>query len=141
LPAEVPPGGLAETADRWIDGGQRILQQVRSRTQPIFGMNHFQIPAESSRGAVQLYGHPLSKLCDLRLPEVKKAHGQKPGAIFNFHHECAASSQRYGGGKHLALDHCIALIEGPADGSDSGAVLIAKRKMKKQVFQRADAKL
>ena len=75
LLAKVPPSRLAQTADRWVNGRQRVLQHVGSSTQPIFGVNHFQIAAEPSGGPVKLYWHALSKLRNLRVTEVKKTDG------------------------------------------------------------------
>ena len=81
----------------------------------------------------------MPKLRDLGLPKMEKPQGEQPGAVINFDQKCSSAAHGHGSRAHLRLDDCVDLTAQPADGSDFRAVLIPERKMKEQIFQRADA--
>ena len=102
-------------------------------------MHHFNLPTYPPWRAKQLYGGPLLELRDLRLPKVEKPQGEQPGPVIDFDQKCSSAAHGHGSGADLRLDHGIDLIAQPAYGCDFCAVLIPERKMKEQIFQRADA--
>jgi hypothetical protein len=70
---------------------------------------------------------------------MEKTDGDQPSVITDLNHQRAPPTHCNGSASDIPLYDCIDLISEFADGRDASAVLIPKRKMKQQIFQRIDA--
>ena len=75
----------------------------------------------------------------MRLPKMEKTDGDQPGVVTDLNHQCAPPTHRDGSASDIPLYDRIDLISECADGRNASTVLIPKRKMKQQIFQRIDA--